>query len=107
MARRSQCSRCVSPLCLGTVTLQELFGEPDWETERQCPAACISSIAEARDSTQPPWLMKVTFCVTGLGILGPETATSAVAEAGAEPGWMFDTLNASGRSPFLAAFLNS
>src|SRR5580692_2750101 len=49
----------------------------------QCPAAWMSCIADARESTQLPWLMNVMFCVAGVVILGPETTTSAVTEPAA------------------------
>lgn len=47
----------------------------------------------------------MTFCVTGDESFGPETETSAVAEPAAA-GWMFVTLNDSGRSPCSAAFFS-
>ena len=69
---------------LGHETLREGYLSPA-AVERA--AECVKrfrSIAEARASIQLPWLTKVTLCVTGLGIFGPETATSAVAAPGAD-----------------------
>ena len=49
--------------------------------------------------------MNVTFCVTGLGIFGTRDGNIRRHRTRTAPGWMLAMLNVSGRSPFLAAFL--